>query len=71
MESQISKPLRQANIEQFKTKVKRYDTLDQAIHHAPNDDFPYLRKRPHRESIKQAVKLRNDFFSLMYGPIIV
>ena len=40
-------PIRQANIDQFKTKVISYEehTLDQAIHHAANDDLPYLRKR--------------------------
>ena len=41
-------PLSQANIEQFKNKVKIYEeqghTLDQAVHHAANNDLPYLRK---------------------------
>ena len=42
-------PLRRANIEQFKAKVKDYEeqgyTFDQAVHLAANDNLPILRKR--------------------------
>ena len=42
-------PLRQANIEQFKTKVDDYEeqgfTFDKAVQLAANGDLPYLRKR--------------------------
>ena len=62
-------PLRQANIEQFKTKVKSYEeqgyTLDQAIHHAANDDFPYLRKRPGQEYTQFLIY----FYELQKDPI--
>ena len=62
-------PLRQANIEQFKTKVNRYEeqgyTLDQAIHHAANDDLPYLRKRLRQEYTQFLV----DFYELQKDPI--
>ena len=55
-------PLSQANIEQFKTKLNRHEeqgyTLDQAIHHAANNDLPYLRKRLRQEYIQFLI----DFF---------
>ena len=61
--------LRQANIEQFKTKVNRYEeqgyTLDQAIHHAANDDLPYLRKRLRQEYTQFLI----DFYELQKDPI--
>ena len=62
-------PLRQANIEQFKTKVNRYEeqgyTLDQAIHHAANDDLPYLRKRLSQKYTQFLI----DFYELQKDPI--
>ena len=61
--------LRQAHIEQFKTKVKSYDEqgykLDQAIHHAVNDDLPYLRKRLRQEYTRFLM----DFYELQEDSI--
>ena len=62
-------PIRHANIEQFKTKVKSYEeqgyTLDQAIHHAASDDLPYLRKRLRQEYTQFLI----DFYELRKDPI--
>ena len=62
-------PFRQANIEQFKTKADRYEelgyTLDQTIHHAANDDLPYLRKRFRHKYTQFLI----DFYELQKDPI--
>ena len=62
-------PLRQANADQFKTKVKNYEeqghTLDPAIHHATNDDLPYLLKRLRQEYTQFLI----EFYVLQKDPI--
>ena len=62
-------PLRQANIEQFKTKVDDYVnrgfTFDKAVHLAANDDLPYLRKRLRQEYAQFLM----DFYELQEDPI--
>ena len=62
-------PLRQANTEQFKTRVNRYEEqgyiLDQAIHQAANDELPYLRKRLRQEHTQFLI----DFYELQKDPI--
>ena len=62
-------PLRQANIEQFKSKVNAYEeqdfTLDKAFHLAANDELPYLRKRLRQEYAQFLI----DFYELQEDPI--
>lgn len=62
-------PLRLANVEPFKTKVNSYleggATLDKAVHHAANDDLPYLRKRLRKEYAQFLI----DFYELQHDPI--
>ena len=62
-------PLRHANIEQFKAKVKDYEEqgypFDQAVHLAANDDLPILRKRLRQEYTQFLI----DFHELQKDPI--
>lgn len=63
-------PLRLANVERFKAKVEMYlkgggATLDQAVHHAANDDLPYLRKRLRKEYAQFLI----DFYELQNDPL--
>ena len=62
-------PLRHANIEQFKAKVKGYEEqgypFDQAVHLAANDGLPILRKRLRQEYTQFLI----DFHELQKDPI--
>ena len=62
-------PLRRANIEQFKAKVKGYGEqgypFDKAVHLAANDDLPILRKRLRQEYTQFLI----DFHQLQEDPI--
>ena len=62
-------PLRRANIEHFKAKVKDYEEqgypFDQAVHLAANDNLPTLRKRLRQEYTQFLV----DFHQLQEDPI--
>ena len=62
-------PLRRANIEQFKAKVKGYEEhgypFDKAVHLAANDDLPILRKRLRQEYTQFLI----DFHELQEDPI--
>ena len=62
-------PLRQANMEQFKSKVNDYEeqgfTLDKAFHLAANYELPYLRKRLRQEYTQFLI----NFYELQEDPI--